>query len=222
MSGLRYVPGKGVVWESGIQERIRAHDEFDPELWKSQWFNDGTESGATSAQTEDTNDAIDVGSGNIQRHLRVGGQEIGAGDISGDATDDWELQYQIDALGFNNVTASSSHVQADTGSGLTEGGATTARMTGGGGSFVAGEQEEDDGQIVDFELTANNHTELVYALLFVAADFTGGEVVTFRLTRNGAANQITNTVVPQSTVSKSAGGSSVPVIQNSYRRRRAV
>lgn len=220
MPGLVYVPGKGVVWESDIQQHIRLHNEFDPEFWKSQWFNDGTESSATSAQTEDTNDAIDVGSGDIQRHLRCGVQEIGAGSVAGAATDDWELEFDIDGGGYNPVTASSTGVQADTGSGLTEGGATTERMTAGTGTWNAGEQEEDDGQIVDYDLGADNYTELVYALLFVAADFTGGEVVTFRLTRNGAANQVTNTVVPQSTVSKTGGGLSIPVAMNSYRQHR--
>ena len=52
---------------------------------------------------------------------------------------------------------------------------------------------------------------LIFALLFVAADFTGGEVVTFRLTRNGFANQVTNTVVPQSTVNKTGAGPSIPI-----------
>lgn len=78
---------------------------------------------------------------------------------------------------------------------LTDGGATTNRLTGGSGSFVAGEVSED-GLVDDLGWTANNYTELLYAITLKQAYLTDGDTLRFRVLRNGATTGLTYTQVP--------------------------
>lgn len=173
------------------------------------FYLDGTESGSTAAAAQDTNEAVNVGAGDLKRHLRVSLAETGSGSISGAATDDYQLQVSVDGGAYGNVTGSSTYVKADTGSGLTDGDATTDRAgepvdNPGTGSFVAGIQEEADALIANWQLTANNFTEHVFALVLVAADFTvdGSRTLDFRVALNGGSPGITTSVVPRITVTK--------------------
>lgn len=139
-------------------------------------------------------------------HLRVRLQETGG--ASGVATDDYGLQYRKNGGTWTSITASSSGVQADTASSLTDGSATTNRGTNGisdgTGSFVAGEQEEANGVIEDFQLTASNFTELVWALKLIAADLADDDLLEFRVTLNGGSPGISQTVTPSIAVLKLA------------------
>ena len=168
-------------------------------------YEDGTESGSTAIAAQDTDiTGRDVSSDN-QIHLRVRIDETGAGSVDGDTTDDWGLDHRLNGAGaWTAVTASSTRVQADTGSTLTDGNASTNRATDGisdgSGSFVAGEQEDQDGEITDHQLTADNFTEHVWALKLISADLSANDALTFRVTRNGSS--IAAGVVPSVTVSK--------------------
>lgn len=177
---------------------------FTPLVDKFRFYEDGTESGSSPAANEDTNISGRNVNSDSKIHVRYRIQESGG--KSGNAGDDWNLQYQIDGGGFTNVTTTSTGVKVDTGSSLTDGSATTNRatngITDGTGSFVASQQEEGDGQITNFQLTASNFTEAVWAVTLVSAGLTNGNVIQFRVSLNGGSPGVTNSVTPQITVSK--------------------
>ena len=79
---------------------------------------------------------------------------------------------------------------------LTEGAATTNRLTGGTGSFVAGKVSED-GVVDNVGWSANNYTELLYSVKLVAAQLVGGDILRFRVLRNGATTGLTYTAMPR-------------------------
>jgi hypothetical protein len=133
--------------------------------------------------------------------------ELGAGDIDGNTIDDYDLQYRVNGGGSWIVpTGASDRVRMDAGSSLTDGAATTNRgtdgLTDGAGSFVASEQMVSDAELTNFQLTANNFTEMVWGLLLVSADFADGDFVEFRLRYNGGNPGMANTQVPRITVTK--------------------
>ncbi len=176
----------------------------DADAWR--FYEDGTESGSTAIDAQDTDITRDVNS-DSQVHIRYRVQETGDGDIAGETTDDYTIEYRLNAGGsWIPITTTSNRVQVDTGSSLTDDGATTDRavdgISAGAGSFFAGVQEEGDGEITDFQHEANNHTEHVWALLLVSADFTDADTVDFRLRLNGGA--MDNSVVPRITASITA------------------
>lgn len=173
------------------------------------WYEDGTEAGGVALAAQSTAPTVNVFSGNVDLVLRVLLNETGAGSISGAATDDYQLQYSKNGGAFTNVTTSSSNAVAWASGNLTDGGATTQRLTGGGGSFVAGEVSED-GLVDDRQLTANNNTEHVYTVRFVSADLANGDVMTFRVLLNGATTNVTYTVTPTLNVVKVAPVSITP------------
>ncbi len=144
----------------------------------------------------------DIAGGDKQVHLRYRVQEIGDGDIDGGTTDDYSLQYQVNGGGgWTSITTSSSRVQTDTSSELSDGSATTNRVTNGlsdgSGSFVAGEQEDGDGEITDSQLTGNDFTEHVWALDLISADWSASDFVEFRMRYNGGG--MDNTALPRIT-----------------------
>lgn len=179
------------------------HAAFTPAVDRFRFYADGTESGSTPEAAENTNVSVAVDS-NRKIHLRYRIQETGG--ASGATTDDYGLEFSRNGGAFTAVTASSSFVQADTASGLTDGAATTNRATDGiadgTGSFVAGEQEEGNGVIEDHQLTANNFTEHVWALLLIAADLGDGDTLDFRVTLNGGTPGMTNSVTPRITATE--------------------
>ena len=195
------------------------HDVFNAQVHVFRFYADGTESRSSpyGGAAENANVNVDVSSGDVQIHLRVGIQENGAGSASGAATDDWGVQCTSSVSGAFTVTGSSTRVKADTGSSLTDGAATTNRatngITDGGGTFVAGEQEETNGVIEDHQLTADNFTEHVYAFLVVAADVVNAETLDFAITLNGSTTaSITNSVTPRITITKTVDTSDVESI----------
>lgn len=175
------------------------------------FYEDGTESGSTQIVAENTNvTGRDVDS-NSQIHLRVRIQETGGGSIAGATTDDYQLQWRLNAGGgYTAVTSSSSNVQSDTASSLTDDAATTNRstdgITDGTGTFFAGIQEEGDSQLVDFQHQADNFTEHVFALLLISADLANTDVIDFRIILNGGNPGMTNTSNPSITVTKTVPG----------------
>lgn len=180
------------------------HAVFTPDADRFRFYEDGTESGSSPAGGEDA----DVSRNNItdnQVHLRYRVQETGA--VSGSSGDDFTLQYDVNSLDvWVTITASSSRVQADTGSALSDGAASTNRATNGiadgTGSFVAGEQEDGDGEITDHLLTASDYTEHLWALKLISAANSDGDSLDFRMRENGG--NMSNSVTPRITISKIA------------------
>ena len=184
---------------------------FTPEADEFAFYEDGTESGAALVYQSAPNNS------NIWRnhtiaadkpfHLRWRVQETGAS--AGASTDDWGMEVELNGSAtWNTFNASSSYAQTAAG-GLTDGGATTDRLTAGTGSFVAGEQEEVNGSIEDFQLTASNYTNLVFSGTLVEGDLSSGDRVAFRMTLNGTP--ITNSFEP--TIQVTTG----PVLRDWFR-----
>lgn len=183
-------------------------DVFTPDVNAFRFYEDDgspSESASTPIAAQDINVNRDAASTDNQLHLRYRVEEVGAGDIAGETTDDYQLQFRMNGGGsWVNVDASSSFVQSDTASQLTDGDPSTNRGTDGisdgAGSFVAGEQEEGDGLITDHQLTANNFTEHVWALNLVSADLVTGNFIEFRVSLNGGNPGMDNSSLPRITI----------------------
>jgi hypothetical protein len=173
------------------------------------FYEDGTETGSTAIANESTNITRMVAAdSNLQ--LRYGVQESGSGSAAGATTDDYQLQYELNDSGsWVSVTGASTVVKAYPSSSLTDAAATTSRLSAGTGSFVAGEIDEADGLITDWQLTANNYSDLLYSITVVAADVTESDTLDFRVLRNGAIFN-TYSVTPRITVTKTTTGTASP------------
>lgn len=163
-----------------------------------QWYADGTETGAAALAAENASHGLVV-SGNTAIVLRYGVQESGAGTASGLTTDDYQLQHNLNGAGFVDTTAASTVAQGFTSANLTDADPTTQRLSAGTGSFVAGEISETDGLLTDWQLTANNYSELLYAIQIIDADTAVGDSITFRVRRNGGVFN-TYSVTPTMTI----------------------
>lgn len=165
------------------------------------FYDDGTETGSTALAAENTAPTISVVSGNATCQLRYGVQESGSGSASGGTTDDYQLQYAKNGGAFANVAGASSNVRAFPSASLTDAAATTQRLSAGTGSFIAGEIDEADGIVTDWQLTADNFSELLFSIELVSADLAHGDTLTFRVLRNGAVFN-TYSVTPTINVNK--------------------
>lgn len=168
------------------------------------FYEDGTETGATAIAAESTN---------LTRHinnvrpgavlvLRIGLQESGSGSIAGATTDDYQLQVSKNGGAYASITASSSNVRGYPSNQLTDAAVTTQRLTSGTGAFVAGEISLV-GLVTDRQLTADNFTEMLYALQIVHVDVADADTLDFRTLLNGAT--MTYSVTPRITVKELAG-----------------
>ncbi len=189
--------------------------------------NDGSPSESTSTPlaAQDTNIERNVGS-NTQLHIRYRVQEIGAGSTAGATTDDYDLEWRVNGGGgWNAIGPGTTRVRRDTGSELSDGAATTNRSTNGisdgSGSFFAGEQEEGNGEITDFQHEADNFTEHVWAIELVAADWSTGDFVDLRMRLNGGNPGMDNTAVPRITYPVAAIVET-PGVLAAYRRRKSM
>lgn len=161
--------------------------------------DDGSEAANTAIAAEDTNISPNVYS-DANVVLRILIQESGG--IGGASTDDWRLQYSKNSGAYTDVTGSSSNVKGFNSSNLTDGGATTNRLTAGTGSFVAGLISED-GLADNLDITANNYSELVYTLTVIAADVVATDTLDFRVLQNAGVLS-TYTIYPRITVTVTA------------------
>jgi hypothetical protein len=180
----------------GVFIRIR---ETSPAFTQAAFgfYADGSETGSTALAAQDTNITIDVTPGTTNFQLRVRIQETNA--ASGAATDDYRLQYSKNGAAYTNVTAATANVRGFNSS-MAEGDPTTKRLTGGTGAFLAGEVSEA-GEVVNHRITYSKHTEYLYALTLVPADFVlSSNTLDFRVLRNGVV--MTYSVTPRITVVK--------------------
>ena len=78
---------------------------------------------------------------------------------------------------------------------LTEGQATTNRLTGGTGTFVPGKVSEL-GHVQNIGWSAFNFTEILYSVKLIAANLAGGDTLRFRVVRNDTTTEMTYSVTP--------------------------
>lgn len=163
------------------------------------FYADGTESGSLAIDSQNA-DITPNCSSDFDFQLRVRLYEdlddFGAGS-------NWRLQYSKNSGTWTNVTTSSSNVKGFNSSNLTEGQATTERLTGGSGSWQAGKCSED-GEVNSVMLLTPSYTEFVYSLTIVAADVAEDDTLDFRVLKDGSS--ITYSVTPRATATKTGGG----------------
>lgn len=179
-------------------------DVFTPVAQAFRFYDDDAgEDASTPLANQDTNVTINVDGGNVAFQLRYRIQNTTA--VAGATTDDFALQRSVNGGTFATINGTTSAILATT-SGLTNDNATTNRatngITDGSGSFVAGEQSSD-GIVDNWQLTASNFSELVWGGTLVSADVSDNDAITFRVTLNGGAPGMTNSVTPTITVDKS-------------------
>ncbi len=174
-------------------------------------YDDGTESGSSPKAAQDVNIELDS-TGDAQFHLRYRFQNNT--NVSMSTLDDYRLEVSKNGGSFATVTASSSNVQSDTASGLTDGAATTNRATDGiadgTGSFNAGEQEETNGVIEDLRILFADFTEVVWGCKLIDADVSDTDTLDFRVAYASGGGGfgdpgMLNSVTPRITVSVAPG-----------------
>jgi len=98
---------------------------------------------------------------------------------------EFQLQYRVNAGGWNDVNGSSSNARSSAGS-VTDGETTTEQLDG-PGTFIGSNNGVDEvnglagGAGMDFTTTANQEVEVEYTLQLRSADLTKGDTVDFRL-----------------------------------------
>lgn len=169
-----------------------------------QFYADGTETGSASLAAINTPVFLDDSGGNVNFLLRIRVVYTSAGTVA--STDDWRIQWDKNATGSWSSVLAGINIIGFASANLTEGEATTNRLgAGSSGSFVAGKATED-GQVDDLTWSVPDYTEFLYALTLVAADVSPGDVITFRMNRNGSPNGFTYSVTPTLTVGAAPGG----------------
>ena len=203
MTGLPFIPGD-------INTAAAAAFAVDVDAYRI--YARGTENGSNALAAEDTV-ATRASNNWLDEQIAVRYRLQETGGVSGAATDDYKLQYRLNAGSWTDVTGASSVVQAFVNAILSanDGDATTQRLTAGTGSYIAGIVEESDGEVSNFQLTANNHTELVFGLRIQPGDVVDTDVIQFRLLLNGGTTGITNSVTPQVTIKD------IQIVQDAFR-----
>ncbi len=163
------------------------------------FYEDGAEDTSTPSGAQSAN-ITRYAAANTSFQLRVRMDETGAGSIAGATTDDYQLQVSKNGGAFANVTAASSNVRGFNSASLTDGNATTQRLTGGAGTFAG--KISEDGLVDNHQIAANGNAEFLYSLEIVAADVADADTLDFRVLLNGATTNVTYSVTPRVTVSK--------------------
>jgi hypothetical protein len=117
-----------------------------------------------------------------------------------DADVEFQLQYNLNSGGWNDVNASSSVMRSSASTKLTDGENTTEQMSG-PGTFITTNAGVDEvnglagGSALDFTTTPNQEVELEYCLQLRSADVTGGDTIQLRLVEEAdkALSSYTNT-----------------------------
>jgi hypothetical protein len=96
----------------------------------------------------------------------------------------FQLQYNRNGAGWNNVTAASTVVRSSAGV-PTDGAATADLLTAGAGTFVAGTFDEVDGAVASISIGASGHTEVEFCAQIRSADTVAGDTIQLRVIRAG-------------------------------------
>ena len=144
--------------------------------------------------------------GDASNHIAIGIDTTSpthAGNSSNFASGGWNASNTQEYPFYVYTGSTGGAVVGYNAAGLTEGQATTNRLTGGTGSFVAGKVAEDS-VVDDLGWAGNNYTELVYALQINGSKLVNGDTLRFRVVRNGATTGMTYTATPTINVVSSA------------------
>lgn len=195
---------------------ISAHNiDPDPRQDGFAFGNPGTESGHT-LDTEDTNRTVqEDGNGNYAFFLRIQlWQDITNADQN--LTQTFKLKAQRNGTGgYTDVTASSSYVQVVANGDITDGGATSERLTApSSGTWLNGEIDEGDGtwDSITWTQATVQYTELLISLQIIDADMNADDYLDFRVyyTSDTALNGGVYDVTPR-LIWEAPAASEVPV-----------
>lgn len=153
------------------------------------FYEEGTESGATAIAAENTN--INR-SASQPFHIRLGFQHTAGLSVNSRTL---VLQRRVNGGGWSPVTGASTFAQTAASAGLTDSADTTQRLSSGSGSFVAGEIDDNNGQITDSQ-AASSFTEHLFSVVLLSTN-TDGDVIEFRVVDNSfPAAVFTYTEIP--------------------------
>ncbi len=168
----------------------------------------GAEDTSAPAAAENTNIEMDTdGLSNFVFVLRYRVQEVGDGDVDGDATDDYQLQFRENGGGgWSDVTASSAnpikfspfdYPQFDNLNGDPTTNRTQDGISDGTGSFDAGQIATGITFVFDHLQAGNSWTEHMYCLVTQNVQWGGVDFIEFRMRYNGGG--MNNAFVPRIT-----------------------
>lgn len=122
---------------------------------------------------------------------------------------DCEFQVRKNGGAYQNITTSSTIVKAVAATPLTNGGNCTKRLSGTGTFESSGAGQTTDGTSggTANDIVANGNSETECGLQIVGTDVVSGDVLDFRLTRDGGTLYDTYSVVPSLTVAEPVSGS---------------
>ena len=143
-------------WYDGPMALAHASPSLDQDSYA--FYNDGTESGSTIIGTANNPQTLDADTTYQVRFLI---QEANGGSSN---SNQFQLQYNLNGGGWNNVTGTSNVVRSTAGA-LTEDGNTTQRL--GSGTFISsnGGQDEVDGLTLSngISFVGNDESEVLYS-----------------------------------------------------------
>lgn len=111
---------------------------------------------------------------------------------------DFQLQYNVDAAGFNDVNASSSNVRTVDSGDADNASSTTERLTAVSETFSESMLDDVDG-LQGRNMSGHESAEYYYAINFRSAELSGGETIIFQLLAGGSDTN-THSEVPTVTV----------------------
>ena len=181
---------------------------FDPEFTKFRFYDDDAgEAASAPLENQDVDHTLNADS-DVSIQVRMFAQNRQAAG----STDDYRIDYDKNGAALFAVVPTSDTgdgIQTAT-AGLTNTNATTNRTTNGiadgTGSFDAGEQITDG--LGNITLNASNYTEHAFGVQFISANVANNDTFDFEF---GRPNAMVNTIVPRITISKAAGGLSIPL-----------
>jgi hypothetical protein len=165
------------------------------------FYADGTESGATALAAEDANPSAGVGQTlelDATFHLRFCLQCDGTSQSNVDA----EYQYRKNGGTWTNLTTTTNDVRVTPSANLTNAANTTQRLSG-TGTFESSSQGVTEDGIAggsSCDIVANGNAEFLCPLQLRSADLVDGDVIEFRLTRDGGTLINTYAVTPTLTI----------------------
>ncbi len=123
--------------------------------------------------------------------LKVGN----TGDMS--SAGDFQLQYNVDGAGWNDVNATSSNVRSAASGDTEDATSTTERLGTSAETFQTSVLDEVEG-LIGTNLGGHDEYEFYFAINFRSAELGGGESIEFRLLTGGST--FTHSVTPTATV----------------------
>jgi hypothetical protein len=146
--------------------------------------DDGNETTATWKAAQNTNFHFAKDT-NLRIRLEI--QETAA---CAGANKVWQLQYNLNTLGWNNVTGTSSVVRSTASPNLADAANLTDQLTVGTGTFVGATGfDEANGQAggSSMDVAASGHAEAEFCVQIRSADVASGDTIQLRATDNGTA-----------------------------------